>query len=257
MKNILLTGATDGIGLQTAKQLVQQGYNLVIHGRNIDKLNKVKEELLNINNVNISIYNADLSKLEEVYSMCDKIINDNVKLDVIINNAGILLTHKRVLSNEIDEHFIVNTIAPYIITNKLINNLNEGSRVINLSSAAQAEVDFNLLENGGTIESFHAYAQSKLAITMQTIILANKYDNITFVSVNPKSFLGSKMVKEAYGHDGYDLRFGSDIIIKLITGTYKTGSYYDNDNNCFTNPHPFGLDENNLNKLQTILNKYI
>lgn len=257
MKNILITGATDGIGFQTAKELVIAGNNLIIHGRSIDKLNNTKEELLKLNNVNISICKADLSNLNEVNNFCDELINDNIKIDVIINNAGILLTTLRNYSNEVDEHFVVNTIAPYIITNKLINNLNEGARVINLSSAAQTEIDFNLLENGGTIESFNAYAQSKLAITMQSIILARKFPNVTFVSVNPKSFLGSKMVKEAYGQNGYDLRFGSEIIIKLITANYQSGAYYDNDNRCFANPHPFGLDESNLNKLEKILNVYI
>ena len=246
-KTILLTGASDGIGLETAKILAQEGHHLLIHGRSEAKVQKVKETLLSMNEEeNIESYVADLSKLDEVQNFADEVLKKHTKLDVLINNAGVFKTPNSITADGLDVRFVVNTIAPYLLTQKLMPLLDVSSRVVNLSSAAQAPVDLEALNGKVALQDSPAYAQSKLAVTMWTNHLANSSGENAplFVSVNPASFLGSKMVKEAYGVAGKDLSIGSDIIIRAaLSDEFEnaSGKYFDNDIGQFTAPHPDAL----------------
>ncbi len=270
MKTILITGATDGIGLETAKLFAKEGHHLLLHGRSEKKLENVKEEILSLNNEAIvELFQADFSILKDVYRMADHLLKNNKKIDVLINNAGIFTVEasQRITKDNLDIRFQVNTIAPYILTKKLLpllQNKEMSSRVINLSSAAQAPVDYNALQNKEMLmplSADEAYAQSKLALNMWTIELAQAWNNNPMlVAVNPKSFLGSKMVKEAYGQNGYDLKFGADILHRAaLSDEFKTanGMYFDNDYGMFSNPHPFALDKENRKKVMQILDLFL
>ena len=249
-KTILLTGATDGIGLETAKVLVSEGHTLWIHGRNASKLSNVKEQLLKLNNEAIvETVIADLSDLNQVKEMASEVLSKLSHLDVLINNAGIYSTPKTITDAGLEMRFVVNTIAPYLLTTKLLPIMDATSRVVNLSSAAQATVDLDILARGRELPADAAYAQSKLAITMWSIELAEQFkktgEGPMIVAINPKSFLGSKMVKEAYGMQGHDLRFGVDILHRAaLSDEFKdaSGKYYDNDLEAFANPHPDALN---------------
>ncbi len=269
MKTILITGATDGIGLETAKMLAQEGHNLLLHGRNKNKLEETKNHLLGINrNLKIELYLADFSNLKEVHAMADALLQKKIKLDVLINNAGVFTvpSNQKITQDNLDIRFEVNTIAPYILTKKLLPSMNQEGRIINLGSAAQAPVDFQAFLNNKRLMPLsddEAYAQSKLALTMWTIEMAQssqKTGNSTvFITVNPKSFLGSKMVKEAYGREGYDLKIGADILTRAaLSDEFKSanGKYFDNDFGMFTSPHPFALDKNNRLTLIKILDEF-
>jgi len=248
-KTILLTGATDGIGLATARLLVSQGHNLLVHGRSGDKLAGVVKELSAINNgVSISGYIADLSSFSDITAMIDAIKSEYTQLDVVINNAGVLKLPKSLTSDGIDARFMVNTIAPYILTQQLTTLLSPSSRVINLSSAAQAPVDVDLMTNGSVLADMDAYAQSKLAITMWTRNLAKKKltNSPVYIALNPGSLLGSKMVKEGFGIAGGDLSVGANIIVALsveLDVSDKSGLYFDNDKGAFGAAHPQANDD--------------
>ncbi len=258
MKTILLTGATDGIGLESAKDLVKDGHRLILHGRNDEKLQKLKSNLLGINkNAKIILIRADLSIMSEVHKMADEILGLGIELDVIINNAGVFVVKDAKTADNIDVRFAVNTVAPYVLTKKLLPILNTGGRVVNLSSAAQTAV--NLKSFAPRSSDGEAYAESKLAITMWSMELA-KDTGVNIIAVNPKSFLGSKMVKEAYGRQGYDLKIGADILRRAaLSDVFENagGKYFDNDYGVFADPHPFALSENNRKELIKILDKYL
>ena len=119
---------------------------------------------------------------------------------------------------------------------------------MNVSSAAQAPVDIAALRGEGRkLSDGAAYAQSKLALTMWSRQMAEDLGDTgpLIVAVNPASLLGSKMVKEAYGVAGGDLRIGADILVRAATtDEFKnaSGRYYDNDAQTFASPHPDALD---------------
>lgn len=255
-KTILLTGATDGIGLKTAEMLVLQetDITLLLHGRSSEKLAVAQKKILmaheasgNQSKLNIEMYLADLSDLQEVSRMANAILQEHKQLDVIINNAGILKTANPVAKNGMDVRFLVNTLAPYLITQTLLPIMKNQGRVVNLSSAAQKTVDLEALSGKKQFSDYYAaYAQSKLAITMWSKVLgeAQKGKGPLIVSVNPGSLLGSKMVTEGFGVEGGDLAIGADILIRAALSEEfenRNGEYYDNDAHCFADPHADAL----------------
>lgn len=246
---ILVTGATDGIGLATVRMLVAQGHEVLLHGRNEEKLAHVAKEL---GKENIERYVADLSKIAEVKEFAQAVAHNHDHLDVLINNAGVYTSPTVVTEDGLDIRFAVNTVAPYLLTKALLPLMDESSRVINLSSAAQSPVDMEALKGNGRLGDGEAYAQSKLAITMWTFELA-KHVSPMIVAVNPKSFLGSKMVKNAYGLEGHDINIGAEILCRAaLSDTFAnaSGKYFDNDIGRFSDPHP---DANNHQKCAALI----
>lgn len=248
-KTLFVTGATDGIGLETAKMLVSKGHTVLLHGRNQLKLEKVTEELSAMaGGGRVESYLADLSRMSEVEELARAVGDNNKKLDVLINNAGVFVSPESTTDDGLDVRFAVNTIAPYLLTRKLLPLMDSSGRVINLSSAAQASVDPEALRGNYKLASNGtAYAQSKLALTMWSSAMALSLGNEgpAIIAVNPKSFLGSKMVKQAYGADGLDLRIGAEILCRASLSAEfasATGKYFDNDIGQFTNPYPDAQD---------------
>lgn len=247
VKTILLTGATDGIGLVTAKKLVSQGHVVLLHGRNADKLASVQQELTALQSGRVESYLADLSDLNAVEALATAVAEQHDTLDVLINNAGILKAPEPLLPNGRDIRFEVNTLAPYLLTQRLLPLLGTDGRVVNLSSAAQAPVNVKALAGGVRMDDMEAYAQSKLAITLWTRALAQQHaDGPMIVAVNPGSLLASKMVKEGFGMNGKDINIGANVLLQAALSdefAAASGQYFDNDAGRFALPHRDALDD--------------
>ena len=263
-KTILITGATDGIGLETAKILVSQGHHVLLHGRNLQKLEKVEKELSKMaGEGKVESYVADLSRMANVEILATNIIEKHTSLDVLINNAGIFKTPEPITHDGLDVRFVVNTLAPYLLTQRLLPIIGNNGRVINLSSAAQSPVDPEAL--AGRIhlhDDYTAYAQSKLAITMWSRVMAESLgDNgPMIVSVNPGSLLASKMVQEGFGVAGKDIGIGADILVRAALSdefANASGKYFDNDSGQFASPHPDALDSKKSKNIIRIIEKVL
>lgn len=244
-KTILITGSTDGIGLETAKVLASKGHHILLHGRSSEKLARAEKALAGASR--IETYVADLSSMIEVEALAKAVAQQHPGLDVLINNAGVFNVSNPLVDDGMDIRFVVNTIAPYLLTQRLLPSLDPSGRVINLSSAAQAPVDLDALSGSVPLSDNAAYAQSKLALTMWSnhLALSLGENSPVIVAVNPGSMLGSKMVKEAYGVDGGDLGIGADVLARASLGEEfadASGKYFDNDSGQFTSPHPEALD---------------
>ncbi|MEO0773195.1 MAG: SDR family NAD(P)-dependent oxidoreductase [Pseudomonadota bacterium] len=241
-KTILITGSTDGIGLLTAQKLAGDGQNLLLHGRSAAKLEAAATKI----GGSVETYAADLSDLAAVAGLADELRAKHDRLDVLINNAGVLKAPKTTLPNGQDLRFVVNTLAPYLLTQALLPIIPRVGRVVNLSSAAQAPVNTKALQGGVALSDMEAYAQSKLAITIWTREWAKTLpDGPVMVAVNPGSLLASKMVKEGFGVSGNDLSIGADILIDAALGERfadASGAYFDNDSGAFADPHAAALD---------------
>ncbi len=243
-KTILITGSTDGIGLLTAKKLAADGHKVLLHGRSVPKLESAAAAV----GGDVESYAADLSDLAAVRQLAEQIRAKHAKLDVLINNAGVLKAPQTVLENGQDIRFVVNTLAPYLLTELLLPILPNDGRVVNLSSAAQAPVNIKALQGNVPLGDMDAYAQSKLAITIWTREWAKLLsDAPVMVAVNPGSLLASKMVKEGFGLAGNDMNIGADILIDAALGERfadASGAYFDNDSGAFADPHAAARDKN-------------
>ena len=263
-KTILITGSTDGIGLETAKTLVSQGHTVLLHGRSEAKLDAAAQLLSALpGGTSVETYRADLSNLADVEALANTVSERHTALDALVNNAGVLKTPNPITVEGLDVRFVVNTIAPYLLTHRLLPLLGPKSRVINLSSAAQAPVDPRALAGEISLGDMPAYAQSKLAITMWSRVMAQALpDGPAVIAVNPGSLLASKMVKEGFGMAGNDLKIGADIIVRACLSdefAAASGAYFDNDSGRFAEPHSDALEpekcDNIVQTIEALLDK--
>ena len=252
-KTILITGATDGIGLLTAETLAAEGHKVLLHGRSAEKLEAAAARV----GTNPETYRADLSDLSEVAAFAQRVRGRNHSLDVLINNAGVLKAPQTRTEAGLDLRFVVNTLAPWVLTRELLPILPEDGRVVNLSSAAQAPVNVAALRGEHSLGDMDAYAQSKLAITLWTQEMARAHpQGPVFVAVNPGSLLASKMVKEGFGVAGNDLSIGADILTRATLSkefANASGGYFDNDAGRFAPPNAAANDPEQVAKVMAAI----
>mmetsp|Transcript_20934 Transcript_20934/g.45651 ORF Transcript_20934/g.45651 Transcript_20934/m.45651 type:complete len:288 (-) Transcript_20934:138-1001(-) len=254
VKSILVTGSTDGIGLLAAKTFAAEGHNVLLHGRSKNKLNKAKSIIEPVAKGALDVFAADLSSIDGVEALAANIKSKYDRLDVLINNAGILKDVGILkdagsdLADGRDSRFVVNCLSPYLLTKRLLPIVPaETGRIVNLSSAAQQNsnsVNLKAFTEPMRFSDFDAYAQSKLAITQWSAYLAQQLKSKggpVVIAINPASMLGTKMVKEGFGVAGNDISIGSDIIVRAALsdefGSNANGKYYDNDSGRFREPH--------------------
>ena len=248
MAVILITGATDGIGRATAERLVGEGHRIIVHGRSAEKVDATVAAL----GAGAEGILADLSDLGAVAAMARRVAAMDSPPQVLLNNAGVFKLADPVGPRGIDMRFLVNAVAPYVLTRALPRL----ARVINVSSAAQAPVDLDALTGGAPLADMAAYAQSKLALLQWTAALRDA-DGPLMVGVNPGSMLGTKMVREGFGAEGADISIGARCLAWLATapGEELTGLYYDNDRGSFAPAHPEATDPERIAALMAVLER--
>lgn len=232
---IMVTGATDGLGRRVALDLAGRGATVLLHGRNRERceaaLEKIRRET---GSERLSYYLADFSSLAEVRALADQLLSKHDRLDVLINNAGIISRERRESEDGYELTFAVNHLSHFLLTNLLLPLMRDSAptRVISVASAAQSPVDFNdvMMERG--YESMRAYSQSKLAQIMFTFELAERLSG-TGVSANalhPASLMDTKMVHEAFGYTMSTVEEGAEATVRLAVSSELegvTGRYFD------------------------------
>lgn len=257
-QSIFITGSTDGIGKLAAWHLAKEGAHLLIHGRNKKKVSDVVHEIIEgTGNKDVEGFTADLSSLDEVRELAGEVLAKYDKLDVLINNAGVGFADERFSKDGYELRFVVNYLAPFLLTHLLLPALRNAapSRIVNVSSAGQSAINFEDVMLEKNFDSNHAYAQSKLALIMFTIDLAErlKNENITVNSLHPGTYLDTNMVRRAGIAPMGKPETGSDAEIFLavfpelerVTGKYFNGRFE-------SRAHQQAYDENARKKLEEL-----
>jgi len=261
-KTILITGSTDGIGFAAAQTLAEGGHRVLLHGRNSVKLAQ-KSAAIKAGSPagTVETFLCDLTRMSEVKQLAADVSAAHPRLDVLINNAGILKTPNPVTAQGHDVRFLVNTFAPYLLAQTLLPVIPKSGRIINLSSAAQNPIDFDAMAGRTRQADMEAYAQSKLAITIWSRHMAQQIpDGPLVVSVNPASLIGTKMVKEGFGIEGKDISIGADILVEAALGESfegRSGEYFDNDAGRFGPPHPHATDPQMMGKVMAAIEEVL
>ncbi len=187
-KICLVTGANSGIGFETAKALARMGARVGLICRTPAKCEDAKSAILQaVPSAELDGFTADLSSQAEIRRVAADIKRTYPKIDVLINNAGIVEnTFKRSVDG-IEMTFAVNHLAYFLLTNLLLEPIKAAapSRIINVSSAAHfgARMDFDNLQGEKGYNGWRAYSQSKLANILFTYELARRLAG-TGVTVN-------------------------------------------------------------------------
>ena len=232
---ILVTGATDGLGRRVARELAAKGATVLLHGRNPERLEATLEELMSqVGSEKANSYLADLSSLAAVRDLADRILSKHDRLDVLVNNAGIIVRERRENEDGYELTFAVNYLSHFLLTRLLLPLLKDSApaRIVNVASAGQSPLDFSnlMLERG--YDAMKAYSQSKLAQVMFTFELAEHLRG-TGVSVNalhPASLMDTKMVQSTFGYSMSTVEEGTEAVVRLAISPEiggVTGRYFD------------------------------
>ena len=189
-KTVLITGANQGIGKATAIALAEQGAHVVILSRNPEKGRAALADVqaASRGGAKPELLVADLASLAEVRRAAAEFRASHKRLDVLVNNAGLFVPERHVTVDGLEETFAVNHLAPFVLTNELLDLLKASgpSRIVNVSSEAHrhASMQWDDLQFASRrYKGFRAYGQSKLANILFTYELARRLEG-TGVTAN-------------------------------------------------------------------------
>ncbi len=240
----VVTGATSGIGKAAAAALARQGAEVIVVGRDPGRAEATAAAIQADGAPPPKVEIADLARLEQVRALAGRLNQTLDRVDVLINNAGLVLNERQVTPDGYEHVFAVNHLAPFLLTNLLRPKLTASApaRVITVTSdahtAARLDLDDPNLEHGWS--SWRSYSNSKLANILFTRELARRLDG-TGVTAN---CLHPGVVRTGFGRDARPLmragltiarpfmlspERGADTIVYLASSpdvAAKTGGYY-------------------------------
>lgn len=270
-KICIITGATSGIGRETAKELARKGAVLVLPIRDSLKGDILKDEILEqVPEAQLDLMHCDLASFASIREFATAFKKKYKNLHVLINNAGIWETKRNLTSDGIEKNFAVNHLAPFLLTNLLLNSLKASapSRIINVASDAhkQGKINFSDLEFEKKYSSLGSYAQSKLANILFTKKLSQKLKGtgVTANCLHPgvvSTNLFDKMPKILMGVMNLFMispQKGAQTSVYLATSPEVenvSGEYFAKSKN--KKPAPQALRQDVADKLWEISEKYV
>ncbi|MFI6375709.1 SDR family NAD(P)-dependent oxidoreductase [Streptomyces sp. NPDC050546] len=256
-RTVLVTGATSGIGYETARQLVERGATVLLHGRTAEEALAAADRLAataGIDAPQLRAYGADFTHLDEVEALAGKVVDEHPHLDALVNNAGMAAPERHTITADGNEiAFQVNFLAHYLLTCLLEPALTSepGGRVVNVSSSLHrtASIQWADPNRARRYSRLAAYAQSQLALT---VFAADP--RVTAVSVHPG--VCDTPLLPLYGHEGATSAVGAAHVVRLCDPAVEiiNGAYYERD--ARVAPAPAATEDRTvrrLNKLADLL----
>ncbi|XP_060576274.1 retinol dehydrogenase 12-like [Ruditapes philippinarum] len=202
-KTVLITGANTGIGKETARDLARRGARVLLACRDIVKAEKAAEDIRrSTGSDDVVIYNLDLASLTSVRQCAEQVINNEPRLDVLINNAGVMIMPYCKTEDGFEMQFGTNHLGHFLLTNLLLDLLKKSapSRIINVSSSAHrmGHINFDDLNGEKSYSRVGAYAQSKAANILFTRELSKrlKGTGVTANSLHP-GLINTELLRHA------------------------------------------------------------
>ena len=237
MKTALVTGSTDGIGLDTARQLLAAGMHVLVHGRSEAKAARRAKALTSrVPGGKTTPVWGDLSRMREVAALAERVRAVAPVLDVLINNAGIYAQRRTLTDDGFERTMAVNHFAPYLLT-RLVGPLVSkalAGRIVTVSSMAHQSGDIDLddltFEHG--FDAYSVYATSKLGNVLFTRALAAQLagSNVTANCLHP-GVIDTKLLHAAFSMKGASVEKGARTSVYLATSEKVagvSGKYFDN-----------------------------
>ena len=255
-RTVLITGASDGIGAVAARQLVARGDTVVIVGRSPDKTRAVAAGL------GVDFFVADFGRLDEVRELAATVLERYPRIDVLANNAGGILGRRETTVDGNEKTFQINHLAPFLLTNLLIDRLAESrATVINTSSVANSrfgkfDIDDVNAERG--YSENRAYGNAKLANILFTAELHKRFSErgISTAAFHPgivatNFATGSTSLMRLVYRSVFKIFLispeqGADTLVWLASTTpgvdWVSGAYYDKRQIARANPQAYDTE---------------
>lgn len=230
----LVTGSTDGLGKELARQLGALGATVIVHGRNAERGEEVARAIRDAGRGDAVFYRADLGSLAEVRAFAGQVQTRHDRLTLLINNAAAAGGgERRTSADGYELAFAVNYLAHFLLTHELLPLLDRSApaRIVNVSSMGQAPIDFDDVMMERSFNSGDAYRRSKLAQIMFTIDLAAKLDpsRITVTSVHPARSMNTPRVINGGFQPLSTVEEGAESVMQLAVSPEvagRTGVYF-------------------------------
>jgi len=240
-KVVIITGSNRGIGKASTKEIAKLGAKVYMACRSVDSANKVKEELISeTKNKNIFVRELDLSSVQSIKNFAEAFQKEEAKLDILINNAGIMSQAKKLNAVGAEMTFAVNVLGHHLLTKLLADSLKKArpSRIINVASDYAGGLDLDDINfDKRNYDTTAAYKQSKQANRMLTREWAKNLQskNISVYSMTPgwvpntdlfreQSTLNKAVIKTVGFVGGRSVERGADTIVWLASSNKIDGS---------------------------------
>ena len=236
----LVTGSTDGIGQHTAERLAQDGWEVLIHGRNPKRIAATLEKIRQkAPAARLHAFQADFASFSDVRRLAAEVSNTVTKLDLLVNNAGVYEEGMQTTADGNEFVFQVNVLSPFLLTTLLLPTVSKAPepRIIITSSISQSgSLDWENLQMEKGFSSHGSYSSSKLCNAMHAMELSerlkasSKHQHITVNSLDPGT-VNTKMLLAGWGRCGIDVesannqyQLGTSPAWKGKTGVYTCGN---------------------------------
>ena len=228
-KNIIITGATDGIGLAAAKSIAKKGYHVSLVGRNPDKGKKALEAIIEYSgNENLDFFECDLSLVTNVKDLADRIKQKHSKIDVLLNNAGGANKTKQITSEGLEKTFATNQMNYFVLSTELLDILSESTdgRIVNVASNAHigAEVDYENINSEKSFSAWTSYCVSKLMNIMFTYQLSSMQDRVSVNVLHP-GFVDTNIAGNEGNLIKYIVKFGAKMFARTVDNGADSSIY--------------------------------